>query len=336
MDKRVMFAVAGSGKTTHIVNALSRDKRSLIITYTDANYENLSKKILTKFDSVWPNNITLLTYFKFLYHFCYKPFLADRVKAKGILYIDNPNRYAKQDKPSYYLSDNRFFYSNRLSFFLEVMNAIGDVKDRIETYFDEFIIDEIQDIGGRDFNFLEKLMETNVNMLFVGDFFQHTYDTSHDGRVNTNLFSDFSSYCARFSSKGLTLDTKTLINSWRCSKSVCEYVSNNLGIAISSNRKKEDDTRIILVSDPSDVSKILQDPKIVKLHYQDSAKHGAGHRNWGDTKGEDCYADVCVLLNKTTAKLHSQKKLKELAPLTRNKLYVAITRAHGNVYIVYE
>jgi len=45
MDKRIILAVAGSGKTTHIVNSLSTNKRSLIITYTISNLENLSKKI---------------------------------------------------------------------------------------------------------------------------------------------------------------------------------------------------------------------------------------------------------------------------------------------------
>lgn len=41
MDKKVIFAVAGSGKTTYIINGLSADKRSLIITYTTANYYNI-------------------------------------------------------------------------------------------------------------------------------------------------------------------------------------------------------------------------------------------------------------------------------------------------------
>ena len=49
MDKRVIFAVAGSGKTTYIVNELSLEKRSLILTYTDGNYDNISRKILAKF-----------------------------------------------------------------------------------------------------------------------------------------------------------------------------------------------------------------------------------------------------------------------------------------------
>lgn len=48
MDKRVIFAVAGSGKTTYIVDSLSRDKRSLIVTYTVGNYNNLCCKISEK------------------------------------------------------------------------------------------------------------------------------------------------------------------------------------------------------------------------------------------------------------------------------------------------
>ena len=74
MDKRLILAVAGSGKTTYIVNSLSAEKRSLIITYTDANYENLCRKIAERFNGAWPENVTLMKYFQFLYRFCYKPF----------------------------------------------------------------------------------------------------------------------------------------------------------------------------------------------------------------------------------------------------------------------
>ena len=86
MDKRVIFATAGSGKTTYIVNSLSAEKRSLIITYTVGNYLNLEKKICKKFNGICPDNITLMRYFPFLYRFCYRPFLADQVKSKGICY----------------------------------------------------------------------------------------------------------------------------------------------------------------------------------------------------------------------------------------------------------
>jgi hypothetical protein len=177
-------------------------------------------------------------------------------------------------------------------------------------------------------------MEANINMLFVGDFFQHTYNTSLDGNVNKNLFDDPIKYMKRFEDKGVTPDTTTLLNSWRCSRTICDYISTNLGISVSSNRT--DDTVIQFVSDPAEIGRILCDESIVKLHYQNSAKYGSGHKNWGDTKGEDCYGNVCVMLNKGTMQKYKAGKLSELAPSTRNKLYVAITRARENVYLVSE
>jgi len=335
LDKKVIFAVAGSGKTTYIVDTLSVNKRSLIITYTISNYRNLERKIVQKFCGTWPNNVTLMTYFQFLYRFCYKPFLSDEIKARGIIY-DNPIRYMTQDDLKYYLSPSYYFYSNRLAFFLEKKGIVNDIKNRIETYFESFIIDEIQDIAGRDFNFLEKLMESNINMLFVGDFYQHTYDTSRDGNVNRNLFEDKSSYEARFTSRGFTCDHTSLVNSWRCGRAICQFVTENLGIQMSSNRGDEDKSQIRFISDSTEVAQILNNSNIIKLHYQGSAKYGSGHKNWGDTKGEDCYHDVCVLLNKATLSKYSTGKLKELPPITRNKLYVAITRAHGNCYLIDE
>ena len=335
MDKRVIFAVAGSGKTSYIVKSLSAEKRSLIVTYTNGNYANISKKIAAKFRGIWPNNITLMTYFQFLYRFCYKPLLSDVIGARGIIYEQNPNSFAKQKNLNYYLSPSMFFYSNRLAFFLEKSGSSDEIKARISKYYDEFIIDEVQDISGRDFNFLETLMDTNVNLLFVGDFYQHTFDTSRDGNVNQSLFEDQHAYVARFLRHGVMPDTTTLLNSWRCGNKICNFISTNLGINISS-RKVDDTKEISFITEDAKRKLILSNPNIVKLHYRECHKYGSGHRNWGDTKGEDCYYDVCVLLNPTTMQKYNSGKLSELAMSTRNKLYVAITRAHGNVYLIEE
>lgn len=74
----------------------------------------------------------------------------------------------------------------------------------------------------------------------------------------------------------------------------------------------------------------------MKLHYQNGAKYGSCHKNWGETKGEDHYQNVCVLLNKSTSEKFFFGKLEELPPSTKNKLYVAITRAKGDVYFINE
>ena len=337
MDKKVIFAVAGSGKTTHIVETLSKDKRSLIVTYTNANHENLRRKIIKKFNGEWPENISLMTFFSFLLRFCYKPFLADDIRARGINYKNKPEQYLKKSSLRYYLTPERYFYSNRLSMFIiEKAGVLDEVKERMVKYFDEFIIDEVQDIAGRDFTLIENLMETGINQLYVGDFFQHTYDTSLDGNVNKSLFDNKKSYEKRFRDRGFICDTTSLVNSWRCSPSVCQYITDNLGIEIHSNKALGEDTEIRFVSDPVEINQILSNQDIVKLHYQKAAEFGTDHRNWGETKGEDDYHDVCVFLNKKTANERAKGNLQSLVPRTKNKLYVAISRAHGNVYLLNE
>ena len=336
MDKRVIFAVAGSGKTTYIIDHLAINKRSLIVTYTKTNYLNLQRRILEKFNGNWPENIALMTYFSFLYRFCYKPFLSDTYGGVGICYdLSLIPKYAKLDQRSFYMTKNNYFFSNRLAFFLERCNIITDIQERMVRYFDEFIIDEVQDIAGRDFNFFEKLMDANMDMLFVGDFYQHTFDTSRDGQVNAKLFNDIDAYQKKYAAQGFTIDTNSLNGSWRCSKDICDYVRTNLGIPIFSSRADTDNTSIQYVSDPHKVTMILQDEKIIKLHYRNAALAGKGHKNWGDTKGED-HQDVCVLFNKSTAKARLSGELGNLPPMTKNKLYVAITRATGNVYLIDE
>lgn len=339
MDKRVIFAVAGSGKTTYIIDSLSRDKRSLIITYTVGNYKNICRKISEKFHGEWPENIWVMGYFTFLYRFCYKPFLSDQFKTKGICYNKNQNNYLGQNDRAYYITPEGYIYSNRLALLIEKTKVLEHVKQRLEKYFDEFIIDEVQDIAGRDFDFLEKLMTANIKMLFVGDFYQHTYDTSRDGNKNKKLFDNFDKYEARFTDKGFFSDKESLIKSWRCSQNVCRFITENLGIEIYSNQNESVDGEkedILFISEDNQKELISNNPSIVKLHFKNGSKYGNNHKNWGETKGEDHYQDVCVMLNKTTAEKYAAGKLCELAPATRNKLYVAITRAHGKVYLMNE
>lgn len=338
MDKRIILAVAGAGKTTHIIKQLDLNKRSLILTYTVANHKNLRNKILANFEGEWPPNITLMRYFKFLYSFCYKPLLADKVRARGIIYTQNPNRYARKDYDEFYLTASRYFYSNRLSFYLSHFGHVEEIKERIVRYFDELIIDEIQDIAGRDFNFILEVMESNINMLFVGDFYQHTFDTSRDGLVNKNLFDDIDKYKDRFIAKKFTVDEEKLNKSWRCNKAVCDFIRENLNITMYSHHEKDQSCKIshLTDKDKDEIERVMQDGSIVKLHYQNSSKYGPNHKNWGETKGEDCYQDVCVMLNKTTKNYFIDNSLCDLAPTTRNKLYVALTRARGNIYFISE
>ena len=99
---------------------------------------------------------------------------------------------------------------------------------------------------------------------------------------------------------------------------------------------KTDGNDVEYVSDNERIEKIYQDDTIVKLFYREHYKYDCFSRNWGDCKGENHYNDVCVVLNKTTLEKYENEKLHELKPITKNKFYVACSRANNNLYFVSE
>lgn len=337
MDKRVILSVAGSGKTSLIIKNLDLDKRVLVISYTIANTENIRARIIEKFGFL-PKNIRIYTYFSFLYSFCFKPIFYKKIenqlniKVKGILYKPNPNLRTKIDSKEHYISSNGYLYSNRISKFIIKFDSAREVFNRIEKYFESIYIDEIQDFGGSDFNFIKKFSELKAKVIFVGDYYQHTFDTSSDGNINKNLFSSYENYIKNLKSFGFQVDNATLSKSYRCTNSVCNFISENLGINIQSNNSIESEISEIVNEDK--ISEIIRCQNTVKLFYQEHYKFSVYSNNWGNSKGLDCYNDICIILNRKSYSLFSENKLIEMNPITKNKLYVACSRSKNNIYFI--
>lgn len=334
MDKRVIFAVAGSGKTTHIVNRLSLKKRSLVITYTENNYNHLRHKIIEKFGAI-PDNITVQTYFTFLYSFCYKPFLHYAWRSKGINWNIPPAftlRLRRTDR-KFFIDGNSHLYSNRIAKLVQD-NVIDDVRARLEKYYDDFLLDEVQDFAGHDFNLLKEICGSNLDILLVGDFYQHTFDTSRDGQTNRSLFDDFIEYQKHFSDIGVSVDTDTLSHSYRCSPSVCSFVKQNLGIHIASH--KEEETGVCYLEGEKTLTELFYDDNVVKLFFKEHHKYRCFSNNWGKSKGMDKYNDVCVALYPKAFKAYESGDFSKLPASSRNKLYVACTRSNRSLYFMNE
>ena len=223
-------------------------------------------------------------------------------------------------------------YYNRIAKLLEEDGVLKDVNKRLEKYFDNLFIDEVQDFAGNDFNFLKNISKSNVKMLLVGDFYQHTYDTSNDGRVNISLHEDYDKYKQRFEQMGIVVDTNSLKRSYRCSPSICDFITGNMGIDIYSHRA--DNTEIKFVSDKQEAMSIISSSEIIKLFYQKHYCYNCYSCNWGESKGVDHFNDVCVVLYKSITKIFQNGELVKLSPRVKNKLYVACTRARGNLYFV--
>ena len=103
---------------------------------------------------------------------------------------------------------------------------------------------------------------------------------------------------------------------------------------IQIGSKRDDETVVHIVESMQDIPHIIDNNSIVKLLYDDSSKQSFFAKNWGECKGEDDYSHTCIILNKTTTQALKQNKLKDLAPSTKNKLYVAISRTKGDCFIV--
>jgi DNA helicase-2/ATP-dependent DNA helicase PcrA len=332
MDKRIILAVAGSGKTYHIVEQLDETKDFLIITYTISNTENLRNAIINKFGYI-PNNIKIKSYFTFLYSFCFKPFLANDLSSKGI-YWKYPLEYTRTLKRSdakFYLLKEKWLYHNRIAKLLTEKDIITAVNERLEKYYDCLFIDEIQDFGGHDFNLLSEISTSKLDILFVGDFFQHTFTTSNDGNININLHKNPDDYLQKFKDLSFTIDNSTLVNSRRCSKTICDFIREKIGIEIYSHHSKE--TEFKLITDETEADRIFTDDKIIKLFLKEHNKYECYSDNWGSCKGLE-FDDVCVVINDDTLKLYNKNELRKLNPTTRNKFYVACSRTKNNLYFV--
>lgn len=330
MDKRVIFAVAGSGKTTHLISRLSFDKRALIITYTENNHSHLRTSIIKKFGTI-PSNITLMTYFTFLHGFCFRPFMQNEMNTRGLNFRRPPQRNYPLTERKRYRDSNGRLYHNRLAKLIEVEGLLPAVRARIERFYDALYVDEVQDFGGHDFNLLLEVSAANAEMLFVGDFYQHTFDTSRDGSVNSSLHKDITKYEKRFAQAKIKVDKETLSKSWRCGTTICDLIRAHLRIKIDAHEDRV--SEIVKVDTQALADRLHGDQNIVKLFYEEHSKYGCYSQNWGASKGQDHYMDVCVVLNAKAWKQYQDGKLHEAVPQTRNRLYVAFSRARGSVYI---
>ena len=332
MDKELVLATAGSGKTTEIINKLNKENKILLITYTDANYDILKNKVIEKFKEI-PNNIKIYTYFSFLYSVCFAP-LKRNWDIRGLDFRDINNKYLKKENIGYYLNKrNRKMYHRRLASFCN-KQLIDEIKNRLEKYFDIIYVDEVQDFAGHDFNFLLNILDTNVKFFMVGDYYQHTYDSSQDGNVNINLYKNYDKYINMFKQKNIAINIDLLKKSKRCSATVCKFIKNKIGINIESDKKNE--TIVKEIDTNEEILKIIENKKIVKLFYNNHIKYNIENtNNWGNSKGET-YKDVCVILNDNTYKMYKKNMLNKLPQQTKNKLYVACSRTKNNLYFTEE
>lgn len=355
MDKRVILAVAGSGKTYTLCNNVDPTKSNLIIAYTNQNVRNIKKELYDRFKKI-PVKTKIYTFHSFIYNFFIRPYepiiskhFSYKIKSNGVSLMDPPPqrinnkfnyRYKKDtDVRHYYLLNN--VYCSRMSKLIIKTKKTKEydlaifAMDKINMFFENIYVDEFQDFREYDYELLEKIIKYSNNIFLVGDYYQHSVNAKNNsGKPFKSLanFISYNEYLELLKKMGLTVDTRTLIFSRRCSNNICDFIKSKLQIDIES--EEINNGSIILCKDEKKIRDVLENKEIVKLMMSSANKYSLNSINWGYSKG-DTYEDVCVLLTSDFENIDLDDfEVKDISPITINKIYVAFSRTKGNLYII--
>lgn len=199
---KLIIAAAGSGKTTFIVKEALKQKKGkiLITTYTEANEEEIRKKII-KLNKCIPENITVQTWFSFLLQHGIRPYqgcLFDKdinglilVNSQSAVKYTNPRGisicYSEEiEFEKHYFTNNQKIYSDKLSKFVIKCNqkCEGAIIARLSRVYSHIFIDEVQDLAGYDLEFIKLLFSSTSNIILVGDPRQVTYLTHNEKKYS--------------------------------------------------------------------------------------------------------------------------------------------------------
>lgn len=359
MAKKVILAVAGAGKTYHICHEIDPSKKNLILAYTHENIHNIQKELYDAHGCV-PELTTVMTFDAFVYHnliLPYEPSIANYFSAphftsRGICLTDPPSQriknengemvynplYRKKDQLTHYVTKKCQYYCATLS---ELAVQVKEGRDslikraavRLNVFYDSVLIDEFQDFREYDYELILKITKFLDNVLLVGDYYQHSVSARNNtGKPFKTKNGDvpYSTFVGELLKSGFEVDTTTLSKSRRCSTDVCNYVSRKLEIDISS--AGDNAGQVILADDFAD--EVLSNDQITKLVYSDAARYSFSALNWSYSKG-DTVDRACVILTKDFEKLsETEFSIKKIPISTRNKLYVAMTRSRGDLYLI--
>lgn len=358
MAKRVILAVAGAGKTYHICHEIQPDERNLIVAFTHANIKNIQNELLKAYGKI-PESTRIMTFDAFVYHMLIRPYEASifdffgedykydetgitlkkppqqRIRVNG---RDVPNRkYKKKECLHHYMDERKQYYCETLSELALYVkqgreSLIKTAAGRLNRFFDNVMIDEFQDFREYDYKLIVKLSKSLKNIVLVGDYHQHSVSgQNNSGKPFKKGKAEigYDDFIEELRKEKFDVDELSLIHSRRCSEEICSFIRDKLGIQIQSAGINAGN-----VIRPLNIQEILDNQKIVKLVYDNASRYSFRAVNWSYSKG-DTYEAACVILNGSTKKLIEDSfSVSTLKTVTLNKLYVALTRSKGDLYIV--
>ena len=356
MAKKVILAVAGAGKTYHICHNLDENKRNLILAFTHENINNIRRELFDAKGRI-PKNTTVSTFDSFVYNHFILPyeytigefFGNSDFKSAGITTVSPPPPAIESKKGNY--RRNRYYPSKKylahyitkdLQYYCETLSELAiQVKDRninlikraihrLSIFYDKILIDEFQDFRQFDYDLLLQLCKYFPDTVLVGDFYQHSVSATNNSGKPFNKSNTINSFVESLEKIGFEVDQHSLSQSRRCSTEICNYIKGKFDIPITSAGINKGE----LIWGDEFASEILADDNVLKLVYSRAAQYKFNAMNWSYSKGST-FNKVCVILTSKFENLDSDSfNYSNTSPITVNKLYVALTRSSGNLYLI--
>ena len=211
---------------------------------------------------------------------------------------------------------------------------MNDCCANINKFFDNIYIDEMQDFRENNWKLLCEIISRVNNILLVGDYYQHSVSGVNNHGipfVNKKYILSYEEYIKYLRDLNLTVDDQLLIKSRRCSKEICTFIEKKLNIKIESLKINEG--KIIFLNDNNDIKRVLADDSIIKLVWESANEFDFNAISWGYSKG-DTYDNICVILTDVYSDIEKSDYTNRQSIISTNKLYVALSRSKGNVYII--
>ena len=359
MAKRVILAVAGAGKTYHICHSIDPNKKNLILGFTHENIHNIMDEFIDAYGRD-PELTTVMTFDSFVYRYLvcpYEPTIGEyfgkpEFVSTGITTIDPPPQrlikngrpvpnpyYVSKDKLEHYITSNGQYYCANLSELMiqvkrDRKSLIKRAAANINNFFDHVLIDEFQDFREHNYELIIAIAKQVDEIVLVGDYYQHSVaGLNNTGKPFKKRSGDvaYDDFVRELEGLNFFVDEVTLSKSRRCSANVCKFVREKLGINIESDNNHEGS---VIWLDEGNIETVINDPKIRKLVYKDASAYHFKPMNWSYSKG-DTVAEACVILTKDFESMDRNDFTSQDIPVTtKNKLYVALTRSAGNLYLV--
>lgn len=335
-EKLAILAAAGSRKTQTIVEtALNAGPgRILVVTYTSENQRIITDR-LEREAGVIPENVQVMGWFSFLIGQCARPYqralTGEPFWIAGLNFKGRRGRFAKKSQLGYFFDKDRQFYRDGVSDFVVSLDAKvgGAVIRRLESVYSHILVDEIQDLVGYDLDVLDRLMNSRLGILLVGDPRQHTYSTNLGPRNKkyhgVGLFE-----WLKERAELCKIEERT--TSFRCCQAICDFadaIYPGLPATKSVNvpGTGHDGVVQVLKSDLAAYT-VKYGPMAVLRYDKKSDTCGLQATNIGLSKGS---TSDRVIVFPTKPMINYLRDHDPTALRSPEKLYVAVTRARFSV-----